>query len=148
MGVLVDSLWNCVKQKQLESFNHKKTLDRKDTKVMWIKLDGSSTFHASNVNRLYVETKMVISAPENIFHILFGYLVPSECTERGHVNMGYIYIFQHLACAVTMYHVEYKPRNCWPSWRKFNFCLPAIHACVGFKKSMNSFTETQTRQHY
>lgn len=47
-----------------------------------------------------------------------------------------------------MYHVEYKPRNGSLSWRKFNFCLPAIHACVGFKKGANSFTETWTRQHY
>lgn len=66
MGVLVDSLWKCVKQKQLGSFNHKKTLDKKDTKVMWTKLNESSVLHASNVNGLYVEAKMVISAPENI----------------------------------------------------------------------------------
>ena len=47
-----------------------------------------------------------------------------------------------------MYHAEYETRDGSLSWRKFNFCLPAIHACVGFKKSVNSFPETRARQHY
>lgn len=72
----------------------------------------------------------------------------SKCTERGHLNMGYIYILASSTRAIIMCCAEYKPRDGWLSWRKFNFCLPAIHACVVFKKSVNSFPETRTRQHY
>lgn len=58
----------------------------------------------------------------------------------------YIYLASS-TCAITMYHVEYQPRDGSLSWRKFNFCLPAIHACMGVKKSANSFPETRSRQH-
>lgn len=62
--------------------------------------------------------------------------------------MGNIFFLACSTCAIIMYHAEYKPRNGSPSWRKFNFCLPAIHACVGLKKSANCFPETRTRQHF
>ena len=68
---MVDSLWNCIKQKQLESFKDKKTPNEKDKRVMWIKCDGSLML------QMWIDiwnSKNAISAPET-FNIVF--LVPS-----------------------------------------------------------------------
>lgn len=47
-------------------------------------------------------------------------------------------------CAIIMYHAEHEQQDSSLSWSKFNFCLSAIHAYVGFKKSGSSFPGTRT----